>query len=91
MNREDLQLPNALLVCSPTPLGRPLGAQSRYLIATPRNIKNTRKFDIPLFLIIQSEKYYNFMFFSLGPQKQAASIFSTASYNFMASLTTPPP
>ena len=35
MNREDLQLPNALLVCSPTPLGRPLDAQSRYLIARP--------------------------------------------------------
>ena len=36
VNREDLQLPTALLVCSPTPLGRPLGAQSRYLIARPR-------------------------------------------------------
>ena len=36
VNREDLQLPNALLVCSPTPLERPLGAQSRYLIARPR-------------------------------------------------------
>ena len=33
----DLEIiPNALLVCSPTPLGRPLGAQSRYLIARPR-------------------------------------------------------
>ena len=36
MNTEDLQLPNALLVCFPTPLGRPLGAQFRYLIARPR-------------------------------------------------------
>ena len=36
VNREDLQLPNALLVGSPTPLGRPLGAQSRYLIARSR-------------------------------------------------------
>ena len=36
VNREDLQLPNALLVCSPTSLGRPLGAQFRYLIAGPR-------------------------------------------------------
>ena len=38
VNREDLQLPNALLVCFPTPLGRPPGAQSRYLIARPRTI-----------------------------------------------------
>ena len=40
MNREDLQLPNALLVCSPTPLGRPLGTQSRYLIASPRSYRS---------------------------------------------------
>ena len=36
MNRKDLQLPNALLVCSSNPLGCPLGAQSRYLIVRPR-------------------------------------------------------
>ena len=42
VNREDLQLPNALLVCSPTPPGRPPGAQSRYLIASPRMINGDR-------------------------------------------------
>ena len=44
MNREDLQLPNALLVYSPTPLGRSLGAQSRYLIARPRIHTFSEKF-----------------------------------------------